>query len=153
MGLPEEDRVGAPGSASGSADLRRGVMALSKFKEKVDDLLETFEGSPGGPAKVSAHSLPQTAFGTGAFPEGQQLHLEYERVHERITALSKSLGLQLEAMRIAVHGVDVDFDNLEEEQRRKFHSIRTEVNRTSEEMRDAQDKRENTAGQTDGGYS
>src|SRR5690606_21778654 len=80
MGLPEEDRAGAP---AGSADLRRGMMALSKFKEKVDDLLETFEGSDGGPAKVSAHSLPQTAFGTGAFPEGKQLHLEYERVHER----------------------------------------------------------------------
>src|SRR5690606_39987721 len=77
MGLPEEDRAGAP---AGSADLRRGMMALSKFKEKVDDLLETFEGSDGGPAKVSAHSLPQTAFGTGAFPEGKQLHLEYERV-------------------------------------------------------------------------
>ncbi|MGW6294843.1 hypothetical protein [Streptomyces sp. NPDC055058] len=153
MGDPEAARAGVPTGPAGSADLRRGVMALSKFKEKVDDLLETFEGSPGGPAKVSAHSLPQTAFGTGAFPEGRQLHLEYERVHERITALSKSLGLQLEAMRIAVHGVDVDFDNLEEEQRRKFHLIRTEVNRTSEEMRDAQDKRDNEANQTDGGYS
>ncbi|MBM7090183.1 hypothetical protein JTP67_16915 [Streptomyces sp. S12] len=150
MGLPEEDRAGAP---AGSADLRRGMMALSKFKEKVDDLLETFEGSDGGPAKVSAHSLPQTAFGTGAFPEGKQLHLEYERVHERITALSKSLGLQLEAMRIAVHGVDVDFDNLEEEQRYRFHAIRAEVNQTRDEMLNEHLKRDSNADHTDAGYS
>ncbi|MGJ3561070.1 hypothetical protein ACR6C2_33430 [Streptomyces sp. INA 01156] len=116
----------------------------------MDDLLSTFEESPGGSSKVRAHSLPETAFGSGAFPEGKMLHLEYERVHERITALSKSLGLQLEAMQIAVHGVDVTFDNLEEEQRRRFHEIRTEVNQTTEQMLD---QRGNRAGQTDAGYS
>ncbi|MFD6324052.1 hypothetical protein ACFWOL_14550 [Streptomyces sp. NPDC058442] len=136
----------------GAADLRRGVMALSTFKKRVDDLLSTFEESPGGSSKVRAHSLPEAAFGSGAFPEGKMLHLEYERVHERITALSKSLGLQLEAMQIAVHGVDVTFDNLEEEQRRRFHEIRLEVNQTREEMLDQHDKRENRAGQTDAGY-
>jgi hypothetical protein len=134
----------------GAADLRRGVMALSTFKKRVDDLLSTFEESPGGSSKVRAHSLPETAFGSGAFPEGKMLHLEYERVHERITALSKSLGLQLEAMQIAVHGVDVTFDNLEEEQRRRFHEIRTEVNQTTEQMLDQWGNR---AGQTDAGYS
>ncbi|MFI2413150.1 hypothetical protein [Streptomyces sp. NPDC018947] len=126
----------------GAADVRRGVMALSTFKKRVDDLLKTFEESAGGAAKVGSHSLPESAFGSGAFPEGKQLHLEYERVHERITALSKSLGLQLEAMQIAVHGVDVTFDNLEEEQRLRFHQIRTEVNETREEMlRDARGNR------------
>lgn len=137
----------------GAADLRRGVMALSTFKKRVDDLLSTFEESPGGSSKVRAHSLPETAFGSGAFPEGKMLHLEYERVHERITALSKSLALQLEAMQIAVHGVDVTFDNLEEEQRRRFHDIRLEVNQTREEMLSQHDKRDNRAGQTDAGYS
>ncbi|MFE9925945.1 hypothetical protein ACFYQA_31590 [Streptomyces sp. NPDC005774] len=136
----------------GAADLRRGVMALSTFKKRVDDLLSTFEESPGGPSKVRAHSLPEAAFGSGAFPEGKQLHLEYERVHERITALSKSLGLQLEAMQIAVHGVDVTFDNLEDEQRYRFHEIRTEVNQTREEMLNEHRKGDNRADHTDAGY-
>ncbi|MEV7793795.1 hypothetical protein [Streptomyces sp. NPDC087512] len=131
----------------GAADVRRGVMALSTFKKRVDDLLKTFEESAGGATKVGSHSLPESAFGSGAFPEGKQLHLEYERVHERITALSKSLGLQLEAMQIAVHGVDVTFDNLEEEQRLRFHEIRTEVNETREEM--LRDARGNRADKTD----
>ncbi|MGW3681592.1 hypothetical protein [Streptomyces prasinus] len=143
--LPADGGVGA-------ADLRRGVMALSTFKKRVDDLLSTFEESPGGPSKVRAHSLPETAFGTGAFPEGKMLHLEYERVHERVIALSKSLGLQLEAMRIAVHGVDVTFDNLEEEQRYRFHEIRAEVNQAREEMLNEHRKGENRADRTDAGY-
>jgi hypothetical protein len=136
----------------GSADVRRGLMALSTFKKRVDDLLTAFEGSAGGSSKVAAHSLPESAFGTGNFPEAKALHLEYERVHERITSLSKSLGLQLEAMQIAVHGVDVTFDNLDEEQRYRFHEIRTEVNQDRDEMLHEEIKRDNNADHTDAGY-
>lgn len=136
----------------GAADVRRGLDALSTFKKRVDDLLTTLEGSAGGSSKVAAHSLPQHAFGTGNFPEAQTLHLEYERVHERITSLSKSLGLQLEAMQIAVHGVDVTFDNLEDEQRYRFHEIRAEVNQSRDEMLHEQLKRDNKADHTDAGY-
>ncbi|MEV6406747.1 MULTISPECIES: hypothetical protein [Streptomyces] len=143
--LPDDMRGGA-------ADVRRGLMALSTFKKRVDDLLTAFEGSAGGSSKVATHSLSETAFGTGNFPEAKTLHLEYERVHERITTLSKSLGLQLEAMQIAVHGVDVTFDNLEDEYRYRFHEIRTEVNQERDEMLNEHLKRDNDADHTDAGY-
>ncbi|MEV6180580.1 hypothetical protein ACIHAR_36110 [Streptomyces sp. NPDC052016] len=136
----------------GAADVRRGLMALSTFKKRVDDLLKAFEDSAGGSSKVASHGLSQAAFGMGNFPEAKALHLEYERVHERITSLSKSLGLQLEAMQIAVHGVDVTFDNLEEDLRYRFHEIRAEVNQEREEMLNEQAKRDNKADQTDAGY-
>lgn len=136
----------------GAADVGRGFMALSKFKERVDDLLKAFEDSAGGSSKVGSHRLSESAFGMGNFPEAKALHLEYERVHERITSLSKSLGLQLEAMRIAVHGADVTFDNLEEEQRYRFHEIRTEVNQERDAMLNEQTKRDNTADHTNAGY-
>ena len=135
-----------------AADVRRGLMALSTFKKRVDDLLKAFEGSAGGASKVAAHSLSQAAFGMGNFPEAQALHLEYERVHERITSLSKTLGLQLEAMQIAVHGVDVSFDNLEEDLRYRFHEIRAEVNQERDEMLHEEIKRDNNADHTDAGY-
>ncbi|WP_307783655.1 hypothetical protein [Streptomyces spinoverrucosus] len=141
-----------PADTGGGADVRRGLMALSKFKERVDDLLKNFEDSAGGPSKVAAHSLSPAAFGMGDFPEAKSLHLEYERVHERITSLSKSLGLQLEAMYIAVHGVDVTFDNLEEEARHRFHEIRAEVNQQRDEMLHEQIRRKNNADHTDAGY-
>ncbi|MFF7531130.1 hypothetical protein [Streptomyces bobili] len=143
--LPDDMRGGA-------ADVRRGLMALSTFKKRVDDLLTAFEDSAGGSSKVATHSLSETAFGTGNFPEAKTLHLEYERVHERITTLSKSLGLQLEAMQIAVHGVDVTFDNLEDEYRYRFHEIRTEVNQERDEMLNEHLKRDNNADHTDAGY-
>jgi hypothetical protein len=143
--LPDDMRGGA-------ADVRRGLMALSTFKKRVDDLLTAFEDSAGGSSKVATHSLSETAFGTGNFPEAKTLHLEYERVHERITTLCKSLGLQLEAMQIAVHGVDVTFDNLEDEYRYRFHEIRTEVNQERDEMLNEHLKRDNNADHTDAGY-
>ncbi|MDX2683319.1 hypothetical protein [Streptomyces soliscabiei] len=136
----------------GAADVRRGYMALSTFKKRVDDLLTAFEKSAGGSAKVGDHNLSEATFGAGNFPEAKALHLQYARVHERITALSKSLGLQLEAMQIAVHGVDVTFDNLEEELRYRFHEIRTEVNRDREEALNKQIQRTNDADHTDAGY-
>ncbi|TQJ56116.1 hypothetical protein OHU34_11940 [Streptomyces sp. NBC_00080] len=136
----------------GPTDVRRGYMALSTFKKRVDDLLTAFEKSAGGSAKVGGHSLSEATFGAGQFPEAKDLHLQYERVHERITTLSKSLGLQLEAMQIAVHGVDVTFDNLEEDLRYRFHEIRTEVNRDREEALNKQTERTNDADHTDAGY-
>ncbi|MEH0446777.1 MULTISPECIES: hypothetical protein [unclassified Streptomyces] len=141
-----------PADTGGGADMRRGYMALSTFKKRVDDLLTAFEKSAGGSAKVAGHSLSAATFGAGEFPEAKTLHLQYERVHERITALSKSLGLQLEAMQIAVHGVDVTFDNLEDELRYRFHEIRTEVNRDRDEALNPQIKRTNDADHTDAGY-
>ncbi|WP_329221586.1 hypothetical protein OG352_31420 [Streptomyces sp. NBC_01485] len=136
----------------GGADVRRGLMALSTFKKRVDDLLTAFEDSAGGSSKVAHNRLSESAFGMGNFPEAKALHLEYERVHERITTLSKSLGLQLEAMQIAVHGVDVTFDNLEEDLRYRFHEIRTEVNRDRDETLNKQIQRTNDADHTDAGY-
>ncbi|MFF4660197.1 hypothetical protein [Streptomyces sp. NPDC001381] len=136
----------------GAADVRRGLMALSTFKKRVDDLLTAFEGSAGGSSKVAAHRLTESAFGTGNFPEAKALHLEYERVHERITTLSKSLVLQLEAMQIAVHGVDVTFDNLDDDLRYRFHEIRSEVNQDRDEMLHEEIKRDNDADHTDAGY-
>jgi hypothetical protein len=136
----------------GPTDVRRGYMALSTFKKRVDDLLTAFEKSAGGSAKVGDHNLSEATFGAGHFPEAQALHLQYARVHERITALSKSLGLQLEAMQIAVHGVDVTFDNLEEDLRYRFHQIRAQVNQEREAMVHEQIKRDNNADHTDAGY-
>lgn len=110
--------------------LKVGLEALGTFKKRVDAVLSTFEGSPGSPQKIAAHALSETSFsGAGGFAEAKGLHSQYERVHERLTTLSKTLGLQIEAMQIAVMGADGNFSNLEEEQRRRFHEIGDEIRR------------------------
>jgi hypothetical protein len=114
--------------------LKVGLEALGTFKKRVDAVLATFEGSPGSPQKLAAHALSEASFsGSGGFAEAKGLHGQYERVHERLTALSKNLGLQIEAMQIAVLGAQGNFDNLDEEQRRRFWEIRTEIGRQQEE--------------------
>lgn len=123
-----------PADMGGGADLRRGLEALTTFKKRVDGVLSNFEGSAGSSTKVGAHTISPASFcGTGNFGEAKGLHTQYERVHERVTSLSKSLGLQIEALRIAVHGADVGFDNLEEKLRHRFWEIRTQISREQTE--------------------
>ncbi|MFG2030378.1 hypothetical protein [Streptomyces sp. NPDC048825] len=114
--------------------LKVGLEALGTFKKRVDAVLSTLDGSPGSPQKIAAHALSEASFsGAGGFAEAKGLHSQYERVHERLTTLSKNLGLQIEAMQIAVMGADGNFSNLEEEQRRRFHEIGAEIRRQQEE--------------------
>lgn len=123
------------GGGSGGADLKVGMEALTTFKKRVDTVLATFEGSPGSSTKVAGQRISRASFsGEGAtFAEAAGLYAQYDRVHERLTSLSRTLGLQIEAMWIAVHGAEVGFGNLEEEQRRRFWEIQKQTKRESEE--------------------
>ena len=126
----------------GSADLRRGMEALTTFKKRVDGVLATFTDSAGSSTKVEAQRISRASFsGAGQFGEASGLYAQYHRVHERLTSLSATLGLQIEALRIAVHGADIGFDNLEEEQRRRFWEIQTRVGREHAEAQREKDDR------------
>jgi hypothetical protein len=119
----------------GGSDLRRGLEALKSFKSRVDDLLDTFERSPGAPKKVAMHTISPASFcGKGEFAEAADLHSQYHTVHERIRSLSQTLMLQIEAMQIAVHGADIGYDKLEDDLRRRFHEIRTRINEQFDEQ-------------------
>jgi hypothetical protein len=110
------------------AGMRASLEALGTFKKRVDAVLTTFEESPGSARKIAAHTLSPASFSGGAgFAEAKGLHAQYERVHERLTALSKTLALQIEAMQIAVHGAHIGFANLDEEQRRRFAEIQATI--------------------------
>lgn len=116
--------------------LKVRLESLSEFKKRVDAALSDFEGSHGSAQKVGAHRLSEASFsGSGGFAEAKGLHAQYERVHERLTALSKNLGLQIEALQIAVIGAGGNFSDLDEEQRRRFWEIQTGIDR---EWKDAQ---------------
>ncbi|MFE2077810.1 hypothetical protein [Streptomyces misionensis] len=123
----------------GAGGLKVGLEALKTFKTRVDAVLKTFEDSPGSAKKVAMHTLSADSFcGNGGFPESVSLHNQYTRVHDRLMTLSQSLTLQIEAMQIAVHGADIGFANLDDEQRRRFHEIRTEINEQYDDVRKQQ---------------
>lgn len=126
-----------PADAGASADLRRGAEALKIFKKRVDAILDNFESSPGYATHVANQTIARTAFsGLGDFGEADHLSTQYNRVHERLTSLSKSLAHQIEALGIAVHGADVGFDNLEEDLRHRFWQLQAQIREENEPPKD-----------------
>ncbi|MFJ3826176.1 hypothetical protein [Streptomyces nodosus] len=124
-----DDMVGGASPAR-AADLEASSEALSTFQKRVNALLADFEASAGNPTKVGAQTISASSLNSGsssAFPEAHGLYAQYNRVHERLTSLSKLLNLQIEAIGIAVQGAQRGFGNLEEEQRRRFWQIQVEI--------------------------
>ncbi|TVZ79462.1 hypothetical protein FB157_13286 [Streptomyces sp. BK340] len=123
------DMVGGV-SATRAANLEASGDALKKFVGQVDAVLRDLEESAGNSTKVGAQTIRSTSLTSGSggvFPEAHGLYEQYNRVHQELTSLSKSLHLQIEATGIAVQGARVGFDNLEEEQRRRFWAIQTQI--------------------------
>ncbi|MGY3204399.1 hypothetical protein [Streptomyces sp. TE5632] len=125
------DMVGGVSTAR-AVNLEVTGEALSTFVKRVDGILSDLEGSPGNPTRVGAQAIkPGSLAGNpSAFPEAQDLYVQYNQVHEKLTSLSKTLHLQIEAIGIAVKGAHVGFDNLEEEQRRRFWAIQMQIKDT-----------------------
>jgi Zn-dependent oligopeptidase len=135
VGLP--DSTGGA-SATGAKDLEVSGELLKDFVNRVDAVLRNLEASAGNPTKVSAQAIRKTSLSNGSdpvFPEATALYSQYDRVHQELTLLSKTLHLQIEATAIAVQGAAHGFESLEEEQRQRFWAIQTEI-------RDIQDARD-----------
>ncbi len=130
------DMVGGV-SATRAANLEASGEALDKFVSRVDAVLATLEASAGNPAKVGAQTIRPTSLTSGGesdFPEAHGLYKQYHRVHAELTSLSKSLHLQIEAIGIAVQGAHNGFEKLEEEQRRRFWAIQTEIGKIEDKQ-------------------
>ncbi|MFD3517908.1 hypothetical protein [Streptomyces sp. NPDC058657] len=117
------------GGPTGGSDLARGVGALKQFRARVHAILADFEDGDAGRRRVAAHTLDRAHFGARGipFPEADDLHAQYRRVHTGLLKLSRGLSEQIEYLDIAVHGAEIGFDNLEEDTRRRFWAIRTRM--------------------------
>ncbi|MFI2645971.1 hypothetical protein [Streptomyces sp. NPDC018610] len=117
-------------SPTRAADFEASGEALAKFVKRVDAVLHDLEGSAGNPTKVGAQTIRLSSLSAASeavFPEAHRLYQNYATVHKELTALSKVLHLQIEAIGIAVQGADHGFEKLEEEQRRRFWTIQAEI--------------------------
>ncbi|MFY4718550.1 hypothetical protein [Streptomyces sp. LaBMicrA B280] len=127
-----------------SVDLRRGIGALTKLKGGFDEALKTLEGSSGGTSDLAQHTLERTSFsGTNIpFAEATGLHQQYQAVHDRIMSMSKTLGLQIEAMTVAMQSADGTYDGTEEDARRRFWQIKTQLDKEYQKTHPAHEKHE-----------
>ncbi|MYX16962.1 hypothetical protein GTY67_26820 [Streptomyces sp. SID8374] len=140
---------GEDGMGTGPGDLRRGVGALETFKKRVDALLADLEGSAAGKSKVAAQTVSRASLSgpNARFAEADGLYTQYNRVHESLVSLSKSLGDQIEYLSLGVHAAAVGFDNVDDETRRRFHEIQTRMDREREKaLKPDADNREGQSG-------
>ncbi|MFJ6405004.1 hypothetical protein ACIQK9_05695 [Streptomyces hydrogenans] len=118
-----------------TSNLELGVGELKKFRDRVDGVIKDLESGAGGASKLGQNRVTRGSLGTGiAFAEADGFFTEYERVHNSLVSLSRSLSGQIELLQIGVHAADVGYSNVEEDQRRRFHDIRS---RLSEERAEA----------------
>lgn len=61
------------------------------------------------------------------FAEADGLYTQYNRVHEALVTLSKSLGEQIEYLNLGVHAAAVGFDNVDDDTRRRFYEIQAHM--------------------------
>ncbi|MFJ2205325.1 hypothetical protein [Streptomyces microflavus] len=148
----EDGIVTGPGGGGGTGDLRRGVGALETFKKRVDALLTDLAGSAAGRSKVAAQSVSRASLSgpNARFAEADGLYTQYNRVHESLVSLSKSLGDQIEYLSLGVHAATVGFDNVDDDTRRRFHEIQTRMDREREKA--VQPEVDNREGQSDPGW-
>ncbi|WP_103516556.1 hypothetical protein [Streptomyces sp. SM10] len=141
----------------GKGDLRKGVGALEKFQKSVNALLAELESSPAGKSKVAAQTVSRTSFSgqNACFAEADGLYTQYNRVHESLVTLSKSLGDQIEYLSLGVHAAAVGFDNVDDDTRRRFYEIQADMDeerkRAQAEKRPAPEQ--NADKQSDAGWA
>ncbi|MGW8380902.1 hypothetical protein [Streptomyces sp. ODS28] len=113
------------GNGGASRNLELSAGALGTFKKRVDGILRDLEESKASHSKVSQQRLTRDALAASnsPFAEADGLYHQYNRVHRELTELSKTLKDQIEALQIAVHGVQVGFGNLEDDVKRRFWEI------------------------------
>ncbi|WP_446040706.1 hypothetical protein [Streptomyces sp. SID1121] len=145
------DGGGGGGASTGGSDLERGVGALKRFQSRVKDLLADLEGGAAGGTKVAAQTVARTSLsGSNAtFAEADGLYAQYNRVHQSLVSLSRTLGDQIETLSIGVHAAEVGFDNVEESVRRRFAAIQDRIGQEHKAQREQSTKTEHGVGETD----
>ncbi|MBL1291799.1 hypothetical protein JKV81_33780 [Streptomyces sp. For3] len=143
--------------AKGKGDLRKGVGALEEFQKKVNALLADLESSPAGKSKVAEQTVSRNAFSghNASFAEADGLYAQYNRVHESLVTLSKSLGEQIEYLSLGVHAAAVGFDNVDDDTRRRFYEIQAHMDAEREKAARADEpaKPENADKQYEAGWA
>ncbi|HZG05967.1 MAG TPA: hypothetical protein VE546_20720 [Streptomyces sp.] len=137
--------------AGSSGGLKGELESLKDFKKRVDRILDDLESSPASPTKVKQQQVSRSSFG-GNFAEADGLYREYNRVHAQLTRLSQVLGAQIEAMRIAVHGADVGFGNLEDDLKRRFWQLQNRAYDFQQEQQRRSEKQKPKADDTEVTY-
>ncbi|MBB5116629.1 hypothetical protein [Streptomyces eurocidicus] len=117
---------------SGEGKLAKEPLTLKSFQGRIDAAVEKLEKSKASSKSMGDQKVPVDAFGVG-FGSAKDLAGLYDKVHERLLALSKVFGDQLEATGLAAVIAERGYDGIDAEEAEKLRSIQK---RTQEYERD-----------------
>ncbi|MFG2993134.1 hypothetical protein ACGFZK_28190 [Streptomyces sp. NPDC048257] len=121
--------------AAQAAALRIQYDDLKDYKNLVDGLLTELQESPAHHGKLADGTMPAGALGKD-FPAAEKLYKSYNTVHSELQKLSKALGVQIEALGIAVQSAGKGYSGVDEETKRRMALLAKQAHDQYERKRD-----------------
>ncbi|MGW1519992.1 DUF2563 family protein [Streptomyces sp. NPDC002287] len=103
--------------------------SMTAYKNRVDALLKTLDGSEANARKLAHGTLPAGTLGTG-FAEADALSTAYHTVHGELQKLSQGLAGQIEALGIAVLTAGKGYAGVDEDTQARMRAL---IRRSKEE--------------------
>ncbi|MET3987733.1 hypothetical protein [Streptomyces sp. PvR034] len=100
--------------------------SMVKYKQRVDALLTQLKGSQADHGKIAEGTLGKTDLGHG-FPEADGLFTAYNKVRSELETLSKALGVQIEALGIAVEASRLGYENVDAEVKARMRKLNADA--------------------------
>ncbi|GAA2982177.1 hypothetical protein [Streptomyces fulvorobeus] len=104
-------------------DLYTELTSFTKFRDRVDELLEDLKASPADARKLGEDRVAPSEFGDPAWAEANGLYGSYKTVITELENLSKMLSHSIEGMGIAVLAAHKGYENLDEDVRHRMLAI------------------------------
>ncbi|MFC7218320.1 hypothetical protein ACFQLX_09090 [Streptomyces polyrhachis] len=123
-------------AAMSARNLKVGYDSMTEFRAKIGTILDGLRGSPGARSSVGDQQVDRAALGSGGeFPEADALAKCYAHAQAQLVQLAETADRLIDALGIAVDGAARGYQNLDEDERRRFHSVNTEVYEQREEFK------------------
>ncbi|MCX5412221.1 hypothetical protein OOK09_09955 [Streptomyces sp. NBC_00059] len=116
-------------TAGAAVELATELTSFTKFRNRIDEILEDLKASAAGPKKVGEDPMVRTQFGGGdsQWAEAASLFVSYQSVITELESLSKLLSDSIEGMSIAVLASHNGYENLDIDIRRRMLAISDEA--------------------------
>ncbi|MFJ3721007.1 hypothetical protein ACIPYQ_00340 [Streptomyces sp. NPDC090045] len=138
--------VAGVAAQAAAAALRVQFDDLKEYQKLVDGLLTTLNDSPAHHGKLADGTMPAGALGKG-FTSAEKLYKAYNTVHSELEKLSKALGVQIEALGIAIQSAHGGYSEVDEETKRRMGFLARQAHDQYVKDRDPYAKKTADAGQ------
>ncbi|MER6237157.1 hypothetical protein ABT185_13970 [Streptomyces clavifer] len=105
-------------------DLVTELESFTKFRNRIDELVEDLKASPADAKKLNEVFIGETQFGAPAWAEATGLFSSYQKVITELETFSKLLSDSMEGMGIAVLASHKGYENLDDDIRQRMLAIR-----------------------------